>query len=194
MSQKSKKLWNQVREQIAAGNFPRVFVTKAGKLALDGTATEIPADIAVLFPADIRAAAEAKLAERLNQEKVESEKAATARAEWLSKRQAVIDQYAEQRAWRLAGFYIDDVTMNRYTWKEVADWLSWDAYNLRHNHAQVAVVCERGEAAGGDYHLDISEHFANPCNDRVRTPSFETLATRLRDYVQMRRENASQNN
>lgn len=194
MSQKSKKLWSQVREQIAAGNFPNVFVTKAGKLALDGSAAEVPADIAALFPSDIRVAAEAKLAERLNKEQVENDKALGAIAEREAKRQAVINGFGDKRVWRLAGFYMEDVTMTRYTYKEVSDWISWDAHNLRHNHPQVAVVCERGEEAGGDYHLDVSCYFSNPCNDRVRTPSFETLATRLRDYVQMRRKNASGNN
>jgi hypothetical protein len=194
MSAKSKKLWAEVKSQIEAGNFPKVFVTKAGKLALDGSAAEIPADIAAMFPADIRAAAEAKLVERIEAEKIEDEKARAKRAECDAKRQAVIDQFGERRVWRLSGFHVEDLSMDRYTFGEIKDWLAWDAYNLRHNHASVSVICERGEEAGGDWHLDVSEHFSNPCNDRVRTPSFETLATRLRDYVQMRRKNASQHN
>lgn len=194
MSAKSKKLWSQVREQIAAGNFPKVFVTKAGKLALDGSAAEIPADIAALFPPEIRNMAEAKLAERLESERLENEQAKAKIAERAAKRQAVIDQFGERRVWRLHGFYMEDLSMDRYTWSEIKEWLSWDAYNLRHNNACVSVVCERGDDAGGDWHLDVSEYFANPCNDRVRTANFETFATRLRDYVQMRRKNASQHN
>ncbi|HEX5444061.1 MAG TPA: hypothetical protein VFW87_09545 [Pirellulales bacterium] len=186
MSPKSNT-WTNIKARIAAGDFPAVFITRAGKLALDGSAAELPAAIAALYPAEIRAAAEAKAAERRQQDQADRDRRFALAEEQEAERQAVIDQFGDTRVWRLAGFYVQETSSERFTWHEISQWVDWDAYNLRHDRPSVAAVCERG--AGDDYWLDLSAHFDNPSGGRRRTPSFAELVKRLGDYLVMRRVN-----
>ena len=182
-----KKLWDTVKEQIAVGNPPPVFVTFAGKLALAGMGAELPESVAALYPTEIREAAHAKSAVR--QAEVEAESAAL-RAKWKAAEQlkkSVQAKYENVRCWRLNGFYVEDSSTARYTWAEIKGWIEWDAYNLRHKQPQVSAVCERSAEEGSDFVVDISGHFDDVCNDHRSVPSFEKLATRLRDYVAERR-------
>lgn len=187
----AKQFWSRIREQIAAGNPPKVFLTRAGKFALDGSAAEMPEAVATLLPVDIRDAAVAVAEERARQQQAESDRRRKQAEEAQAKRQAVIDEYGNRRVWRLTGLYVDDVSTARYTWAEIAAWLDWDACNLRHRHASIYAVCGRGEQ--GDFAIDLSPHFY-PCDQCGRTPSFATICERLRDYVQVRRLNAAKGN
>ena len=179
----AKQFWAKIREQIAAGNPPKVFVTRAGKFALDGSAAEMPEAVATLLPAEIREAAERIAESRRASEAAEAEKRAAERAAVAAKQQAVIEEHGNRRVWRLTGLYVDDVSTARYTWAEIAAWLDWDACNLRHRHASIYAVCDRGEQ--GDFTIDLSPHFY-PCDQCGRMPSFATICERLRDYVQFR--------
>lgn len=194
MNAKKTNLWLDVEKEIESGTFPPVFISRAGKLALGSTGKELPTKIAALYPPEIRAAAEAQAATRAAEAQAAHQAVLAEIAEREARKQAVIAEFGARRVWRLAGLYVDELSTARYTWHEIASWLAWDAYSLRHNHAQVTAICERGGADGEDFHVDISSHFGNPSGDRVRTPSFETLCRRLRDYTADARANMAGRN
>ncbi len=175
--------WATVRDQIAAGSYPRVFVAADGRLALDGKGRTLPPDIAALFPADVRQAAETKATQVATEKAARDEAARAAYVARADLDKAVCDRYRNVRAWRLAGFYMDELSTASYTLAEIESWLDWDACNLRHKRALVSAVLARPEADGGDYHLDLSEHFFDACNDSRGAPAFETLCQRLADHV-----------
>jgi hypothetical protein len=187
-------LWAKVKEQIRRGEFPPVFVTADGRLGLDGIGATLPADVAALYPAPILEAAEAKRAAVVAAEKDRNDKwLADLRAKEQAT-EATKAQYRHQRIWRLGGLYVEDQSTARYTLAEIEGWLDWDAYNLRHNRAQVTLICERPEAEGGAWVQNISERFANACNDRRPVPTFAHICERLATYVATRRADMSGNN
>ena len=115
--------WWKVEQQIAAGNFPPIFVTADGRLALDGTGKTLPARLADLYPADVKAAAAEKRAAVEAAAKAEQ---AQAFADWQAQRSAIqakIEQHRHERAWRLNGFYVEDSSAELYTYAEIAAWL-----------------------------------------------------------------------
>lgn len=192
-----KQKWFPVRDAMLAGNMPAVFINVAGRVCFDGGADagkEMPPALVELLPASDIEAAKAKQAGIAAADQIERDRQAAERAAVEARMQAVIDQFRSVRCWRLNGLYVDDASMARYTFREIMAWIDWDAYNLRHNDAVVSCVCERSAEAGGDFHVDLSGHFANVCNDRRKTPSFDTLCIRLREYVAERRANAAPNN
>ena len=105
--------------------------------------------------------------------------------------EAVREEHGRKRIWHLAGHYVDDLSVAKYTLPEIEGWLSWDAHNLRHPHAFVHIF---GKPDGREYYFDVSDRFADPCNDSPGDPGFETLCERLAEYVQERRENAARHN
>ena len=138
--------WAKVRDQIASGTYPKVFVAADGRLALDRKGCTLPPDIAALFPADVRQAAETKAAEVATEKAARDEAARAAYVARADLDKLICDRYRNVRAWRLAGFYMDDLSTASYTLAEIESWLDWDACNLRHRYAQVSVVLARPEA------------------------------------------------
>lgn len=92
MAKQSEKQSENVREQIAAGSHPAVFVTRTGKLALDGIA-EFPADIVALSPDDIREKAEVVAAVLLADADAEALRHQIRRAAIEAERAAKFEEY-----------------------------------------------------------------------------------------------------
>lgn len=191
MSQKSKKLWSKVRQGIASGTFPAVFVTAAGKLALDGIGAELPADLAALYPADIREKAEQVAAVRQADADAESLRQQQHRAAIEAERAAVIEQHREDCVWRLNGLFVEEFSDRRYTYSEISAWLDCYGYVHRHNHASVGVVCERPQ---GDFAIDVSDWFFDSDHRSGRRVTFGDLVRSLDSFARDRRERAAINN
>lgn len=191
MTKQSQKRWQKVLDQIAAGTFPPVFVTRAGKLAIDGLGAELPADIAALYPADIREKAEQVAAVRQADADAEALREKQRRAAIEAERAAVIEEHREECVWRLNGLFVEEFSDRRYTYSEIAAWLDCYGYVYRHNHATVSVICERPE---GDFHIDVSDRFFDCEHRSGRRVTFADLARSLDEFARERRERAAINN
>lgn len=186
------KLWDSVLQQIKAGNLPPVFITSDGRLALDGPAAVLPLHVAKLYPPSIIEAAQQRRAEFDAKQKARQELALQELQNAQKEQERVINQYGKKRCWRLCGMFIEDRTQERYTYHQIAQWIDCEAYPLRHDHPAVSIVCERGDE--GDYYIDVSDCFANPCNDKVPPQTFHNLAHRLALFVRKLQANLADNN
>ena len=175
--------WATVRDQIAVGIYPKVFVASDGRLALDGKGCTLPADVAALFPTEIRQAAADRAAQIAASRAADNASRAADNEQASIEHKAICDRFRNVRGWRLAGLYVDDVSMARYTLAEIEAWLGWDAANLRHKNPDVFAVLARSQRDGGDYWIDLKWHFFDACNDSRGRPSFEKLCERLAAHV-----------
>lgn len=191
MSKKSQKMWSDVRSKIEAGNFPPIFITGNGALALDGSAAMLPQAIADLYPADILAAAKAKREAFDADQAAKASDAAAQRQAAEDRKQAVIATYGQKRCWRLNGLYVEEFT-DRYTYAEIWQWIDCEAYVLRHDHPRVSIVCDRGD--DGEFFIDVSGYFDDVVNTANKTPTFGYMARKLQAFVMDRRANAAENN
>ncbi|HEY4759761.1 MAG TPA: hypothetical protein VIH42_04200 [Thermoguttaceae bacterium] len=189
MKRVKKMKWDAIREKVMRGEFPSVFIAGDGRLALEGRGATLPADIAALYPAEIRAQAEAKASER----KAESDAKFAEQRALRTQADAEIEKLRHVRCWRLAGFYIEDQSMARYTLAEIDEWVHWDSQNLKMKHP--SVIAQADNSGIAPLCVDFSGYFEEVCGGRVpATRSHDALCRRLAAFIDEQKVAASSQN
>lgn len=120
-------MWNKIEEAMNRGEFPALFVNGRGDVCLDGVsgAPTLPKKLLAKLPAEILAKANELTAQRQAAEQDASNaRAIQIKAENEATR-ANIELWADKRVWGLCGFYVEEMTCPRYTYKEIQAWHSW---------------------------------------------------------------------
>ena len=106
-------------------------------------------------------------------------------------RAAKIEELRHVRCWRLAGFFIEDLSWASYTLAEIAAWVDWEAPKFRAKHPSVIAVAD----GPGDLAVNFSDYFQEVCGGRVPAEVNHDRACRaLAAYVAQRRAIAAPNN
>lgn len=172
--------WKKIRARIEAGDYPAVFINRVGKLCLDGSAAQLPPELAAMYPPEVISAAAEKAAAAEAERQAQDALAEAARATAMALRQQVIDQYGAKRCWRLTGLEVMERDKQIYTWQEIMRWVDWDAPNLLNPTTILYAVCSR--EGQDDFAICISDHFWSP-DRNPKPPGFATLCSRLHHYT-----------
>lgn len=193
-AQQKTSFWKKVETQIAAGDFPPVIQTPDGRLALaargpQGKAKTLPPHLAALYPAEVIAAAGEALAAR-QAAAAEEQAAAQARLALRQANEAALRaEHGAKRVWRLAGLYLEEASVARYTLAEIEEWLEVFAAAFDCDKPVYSLVCETAE---GDRWVDVSWRFQS--YEPRRAHEFEEICTSLRNFTDLRRRGAASNN